>query len=120
MFIVVRLELISFLVRTVATYRTHIKHSVSVFDKCASLFWDVKVSNIVETEVDKILQTVFTHEAFEILPLYQLAFRICIETILIEAVFSTVADWLSELFYNLLFVATRNYPEVYSFGTHLF
>lgn len=60
-FFVVGLELVSFRLRTVPSYRAYIKHPGTKLDKRASFLWNLQVSDIVQAKVDKLLQLRLAH-----------------------------------------------------------
>ena len=53
-------KLFSLLSRAITADRTHINHTCPIFYESPSLDGDVKVSYVVETEVDQFLQAVLT------------------------------------------------------------
>lgn len=63
--LIIGLKVVTFLVAGVTTNWADINHSVSELDKGATLDRYIKIGNVVEAEVDKLLVLVLTNPADE-------------------------------------------------------
>ena len=53
--VIIQLKLISLLARTVPPNGTHIQHAISILHKCAPLYRDIQICDIVQTKIYDLL-----------------------------------------------------------------